>query len=52
MNPAEIETKQQEIAFRCESCNSSKEDVFILRDGRVICADCAELWERDSAKQN
>jgi hypothetical protein len=52
MNPSESETGQQEIGFCCESCDCPKDDVFILRDGRVVCVDCVDLWERDGAKQN
>jgi hypothetical protein len=51
MNPSEMETGR-EISVRCESCDRSKDDVFILPDGSVVCVDCAELWERDRAKHN
>ncbi len=51
MNPSETETSL-ENGFPCGSCDRSKDDVFILRDGSVVCADCVELWERDRAKQN
>jgi hypothetical protein len=51
MNPSEMKTGQ-EIGFRCGSCNRSKHDFYILRDGSIVCVDCAELWERDQAKQN
>ena len=51
MNPSEMETGP-EIGFRCESCDRSKDDVYMLRDGSIVCVACAELWERDRAKQN
>ena len=51
MNPSEAETCR-EIGFHCGSCDRSKDDVFVLRDGSIVCADCVELWERDRAKQN
>ena len=50
MNP-ETEMDKR-IVFLCGSCDRPKDDVFILRDGSVVCADCVELWERDQAKQN
>ena len=51
MNSPEIETSFGN-GFLCGSCDRFKHDVFILRDGSVVCADCVELWERDRAKQN
>jgi hypothetical protein len=51
MNPSEMETGR-ELAFRCESCNRSKDDVFLLTDGSIVCVDCADFFERDRAKQN
>lgn len=51
MNPSEMELDKR-IVFHCESCHGSKDDVFILRDGSVVCADCVELWERDRERQN
>jgi hypothetical protein len=51
MNPSEVEPSL-ENGFLCASCDRSKDDFFILRDGSVVCADCVELWERDRAKQN
>jgi hypothetical protein len=51
MNPSEVEPSR-EIGFLCGSCNRFKDDVFILRDGSVVCGDCVDLWERDREKQN
>jgi len=51
MNPSEIETGR-EYGSRCESCNRSTDDFYILRDGSIVCVDCSELWEHDRAKQN
>ena len=51
MNTSEVEPSL-ENGFRCGSCDRFKDDVFILRDGSIVCLDCAELWERDQAKQN
>ncbi len=51
MNPSEMELDKR-IVFYCESCHGSKDDVFILRDGSVVCADCVDLWERDRERQN
>ena len=44
MNPSEMELDKR-IVFYCESCHGSKDDVFILRDGSVVCGDCVDLWE-------
>jgi hypothetical protein len=38
--------------FLCGSCDLMKDDIFILPDGIVICADCVNLWERDQEKQD
>jgi hypothetical protein len=51
MNPSEVEMRV-ENGFRCESCNRSKDDVFLLTDGSIVCVDCADFFERDRAKQN
>jgi hypothetical protein len=51
MNPSEVEPSLGN-GFLCGSCNLFKDDVFILRDGSVVCADCVDLWERDRAKQD
>jgi hypothetical protein len=51
MNPSEVEPSL-ENGFLCGRCDRSKDDVFILRDGSIVCADCVELWERDREKQN
>jgi len=51
MNLPEMETSL-ENGFLCGSCDRFKDDVFILRDGSVVCADCVELWERERKKQN
>jgi hypothetical protein len=51
MNPSEM-ALGLEKGFRCESCNRSKDDVFILPDGRVVCAYCVDCWQPDRAKQN
>ena len=51
MNPSEVEPSL-ENGFLCGSCNRSKHDFFILRDGSVVCADCVDLWERDRERQN
>ena len=42
MNPSEVEPSL-ENGFLCGSCNRSKDDVFILPDGSVVCADCVDL---------
>ena len=46
-----METGRQ-IGFRCGSCGCLTDDFYILRDGSIVCVDCAELWEHDQAKQN
>lgn len=51
MNPHEVEPSIEK-GFRCGSCARSKDDVFVLPDGSVVCAHCVDLWERDRAKQN
>ena len=51
MNPSEVEPSL-ENGFLCGSCDRAKDDVYVLRDGSVVCADCVELWERDREKQN
>jgi hypothetical protein len=51
MDPSEVEPGL-ESGFRCGSCDRSKDDFYILRDGSIVCVDCVELWERDRAKQN
>jgi hypothetical protein len=51
-NPSEMEKGQQEIGFRCKSCNRMTDDFYILRDGSNVCVNCVELWEYDKAKQN
>jgi hypothetical protein len=51
MNPSEVEPGL-ENGFLCGSCNLFKDDVFILRDGSVVCGDCVDLWERDRERQN
>jgi hypothetical protein len=51
MNPSEVELDKR-IVFHCESCHGSKDDVFILRDGSIVCGDCVDLWERDRERQN
>jgi hypothetical protein len=51
MNPSEMETAR-ESGFHCGSCDRSKDDVYLLPDGSVVCADCVELWERDQTKRN
>ena len=51
MNPSEVEPGR-EIGFHCGSCDRFKDDLFILRDGSVVCADCVELWESEREKQN
>jgi hypothetical protein len=51
MNPSEVE-QSLENGFLCGCCDRLKDDLFILRDGSVVCADCVELWERDREKQN
>jgi hypothetical protein len=51
MNPLEVEPSLGN-GFLCGSCNRFKDDVFILRDGSVVCGHCVDLWERDQAKQN
>jgi hypothetical protein len=51
MKPSEAEPSLED-GFLCGSCDRSKDDVFILRDGSVVCGDCVDLWERDREKQN
>ena len=51
MNPSEVEPSL-ENGFLCGSCDRPKDDVYILRDGSVVCADCVELWKLDRVKQN
>ena len=51
MKPPEAEPSV-ENSFLCGSCNRPKDDVFILRDGSVVCGDCLDLRERDREKQN
>jgi hypothetical protein len=51
MKPSEIEPGL-ENGFSCGSCDRSKDDVYMLPDGGIVCADCVELWESDRAKQN
>ena len=41
---------EQFTGFRCGSCDRSKDDGYMLRDGIILCEDCAELWERDPVK--
>jgi hypothetical protein len=38
--------------FHCGSCDRLKDDVYVLPDGSVVCADCVELWKLDRVKQN
>jgi hypothetical protein len=51
MKPSEAEPRL-ENGFVCGSCDLFKDDVFILRDGSVVCGDCVDLWERDQERQN
>ncbi len=51
MNPSEVEPSL-ENGFLCGSCDHFKDDVFILRDGRVVCAECVDLWVSDGDRQN
>jgi len=51
MNPLEMEMGMPG-GFHCGSCDRSKDDVFVLPDGSVVCGDCVDLWERDRGKQN
>jgi hypothetical protein len=51
MKPSEMETGG-EFGFSCESCKRTKDDVFILPDGSVVCADCTDFFEHDRTKQN
>jgi hypothetical protein len=51
MNLSEVEPSL-ENGFLCGSCDRLKDDLFILRDGSVVCGDCVDLWERDRERQN
>jgi len=51
MNPSELKMCGESI-FRCDSCERPTNDFYILPDGSVVCVDCAQLWERNRAKQN
>ena len=51
MKPSEVELSL-ENGFLCGSCDHFKDDVFILRDGSVVCAECVDLWERSRERQN
>ena len=51
MDPSQVEPSL-ENGFLCGSCDRFKDDVFILRDGSVVCGDCVDLWECNRARQN
>jgi hypothetical protein len=51
MNSSEKE-KAVEGAFHCGTCDRWKDDIFILPDGSVVCADCVDRWESEKTKQN
>lgn len=51
MDPTAIE-RAREIGFICDSCNRPTLDGYILRDGTLICIECAYRWEPKRVKQN
>jgi hypothetical protein len=51
MNPSEVEPSL-ENGFLCGSCDRPRDDVFVLPDGSIVCADCVDLWEHNRERQN
>jgi hypothetical protein len=37
------------IGWLCPFCGNMKDDIFIIPDGRIVCAGCMEVWEEAKA---